>query len=71
MPRRPKLDTIASDKLARRNYHEALKAQILADCEVPGTSVEKVALPCGINANIAHRLRQLLREGRPLRARHP
>ena len=56
---------MASDKPAkRRNYDEALKAQILAECEVPGTSVAKVALAHGINANVVHRWRQLLREGK-------
>jgi transposase len=57
---------MTSEKPAkRRNYDEALKAQILAECAVPGTSVAKVALAHGINANVVHRWRQLLREGKP------
>jgi len=57
---------MASDKPARRRtYSEALKAQVLAECAAPGTSVAKVALAHGINANVVHRWRQLLREGQP------
>jgi len=56
---------MASDKLAkRRTYSEALKAQVLAECVAPGASVAKVALGHGINANVVHRWRQLLREGK-------
>ncbi|RQO53404.1 IS66 family insertion sequence hypothetical protein [Paucibacter sp. KBW04] len=56
---------MASDKPARRRtYDEKLKAQVLAECEVPGTSVAKVALAHGINANVVHRWRQLVREGK-------
>jgi len=57
---------MASDKPARRRtYSEALKAQVLAECAMPGASVAKVALGHGINANVVHRWRQLLREGKP------
>ncbi|WP_349745363.1 IS66-like element accessory protein TnpA [Roseateles cavernae] len=57
---------MASDKPARRRtYDETLKAQVLAECEAPGTSVAKVALAHGINANVVHRWRQLVREGKP------
>lgn len=60
------VDTMASDKSAkRRNYSEALKAQVMAECEAPSTSVAKVALAHGINANVVHRWRQLARESRP------
>lgn len=59
------LETMASDKSAkRRNYSEALKAQVMAECEAPSTSVAKVALAHGINANVVHRWRQLACEGR-------
>lgn len=34
-----------------------------ADCAQPGASVTKVALAHGINANVVHRWRQLVREG--------
>lgn len=56
---------MASDKAARRRtYDETLKAQVLAECDAPGTSVAKVALAHGINANVVHRWRQLAREGK-------
>ena len=54
---------MASDKVVRRRrYDEALKAQVLAECEMPGASVAKVAMAHGINANVVHRWRQLARE---------
>jgi len=57
---------MASDKpKRRRTYSEAVKAQVLAECAAPGASVAKVALGHGINANVVHRWRQLLREGKP------
>jgi len=46
----------------RRRYGAQLKAQILAECEVPGASVAKVAMSHGINANIVHSWRKLVRE---------
>ena len=39
----------------RRRHCAELKAQILAECAVPGASVAKVAMAHGINANIVHR----------------
>ena len=48
----------------RRNYSEAMKAQVIAECDGPGTSVAKVAMSHGINANVVHRWRQLAREGK-------
>jgi transposase len=46
----------------RRRYGADLKAQILAECDVPGASVAKVAMAHGINANIVHGWRKLARE---------
>ena len=46
----------------RRRYGAELKAQILAECEVPGASVAKVAMSRGINANIVHGWRKLVRD---------
>ncbi len=46
----------------RRRYAAELKAQILAECDVPGASVAKVAMAHGINANIVHGWRKLRRE---------
>ncbi len=43
----------------RRRYSRELKDQIIAECEVPGASVAKVALSHGINANIVHGWRKL------------
>lgn len=57
---------MASDKRTRRRtYSEALKAQVLAECAAPSASVAKVALGHGINANVVHRWRQLVRDGKP------
>lgn len=49
-------------KRIRRNHTAALKAHILAECELPDTSVTKVAIWHGINANIVHGWRKLARE---------
>ena len=46
----------------RRRHSAELKAQILAECAVPGASVAKVAMAHGINANIVHGWRKLARE---------
>jgi transposase len=55
---------MASESRPRRKRHSAeLKAQILAECAVPGASVARVAMSHGINANVVHRWRQLAREG--------
>lgn len=48
--------------MRRRRYDDELKAQVLAECEVPGASVAQVAMARGINANVVHRWRQLARE---------
>lgn len=57
------MDTMTTDKKRiRRNHSPVLKAQVLAECEVPGTSVAKVAMTHGINANIVHGWRKLARE---------
>jgi transposase len=60
---------MASDRPAlrptsRRRYNAELKAQVLAQCDAPGASVAKVAMAHGINANVVHRWRQLVRQGR-------
>lgn len=55
---------MASESRLRRKRHSAeLKSQILAECAAPGASVARVAMSHGINANVVHRWRQLLREG--------
>ena len=46
----------------RRRYGPELKAQILAECAVPGSSVAKVAMAHGINANIVHGWRKQARD---------
>ena len=56
---------MTSEKTAtRRRYSRELKAQILAECALPGTSVAKVALTHGINANVVHGWRKVARESR-------
>ncbi len=58
------MDTMATDKRrTRRNHSPELKAQILAECAAPGTSVAKVAMAHGINANVVHGWRKVAREG--------
>ena len=46
----------------RRRYGLELKARILAECDVAGASVAKVAMSHGINANIVHGWRKLARQ---------
>ncbi len=51
---------MASEQTARRRrYSHEMKAQVLAECEVPGASVAKVAMSYGINANVVHGWRKL------------
>ena len=57
------MDTMTTDKKrTRRNHSQALKAQILTECDVVGASVAKVAMAHGINANIVHGWRRAVRE---------
>jgi transposase len=57
------MDTMTTDKKrVRRNHSVALKAQVLAECQVRGASVAKVAMAHGINANVVHAWRRLGRE---------
>ena len=52
-------------KATRRRYSAQFKAQVLAECDVPGASVAKVAMAHGINDNVVHNWRKLLRQGGP------
>ena len=61
----------ASRPKTRRSYSDEFKAQVLAECEEPGASVAKVAMSHGINDNVVHRWRQLVREGRTIAAPAP
>ncbi len=55
---------MASEQTARRRrYSNEMKAQVLAECEVPGASVAKIAMLHGINANVVHGWRKLARGG--------
>ena len=45
----------------RRRYSKEMKAQVIAECELPGASVAKVAMSHGINANVVHGWRKLAR----------
>ena len=54
---------MTSDRpVVRRRYGVEFKAQVLAECEVPGASVAKVAMSHGINANVVHGWRKVARE---------
>ena len=54
---------MGSEKTAtRRRYGADAKARVLAECDVPGASVAKVAMAHSISANVVHRWRQLSRE---------
>jgi transposase len=55
----------------RRRYSAETKAQVMAECEAPGASVAKVAMAHGINANVVHRWRQLVREEHPAPVSQP
>jgi transposase len=53
------MDTIEKKKRTRvRAYPAEFKARLVAECEQPGTSVAKVALAHGINANMLHAWRR-------------
>lgn len=53
---------MASEQTARRRrYSNQMKAQVLAECDVPGASVAKVAMSHGINANVVHGWRKFAR----------
>jgi transposase len=51
----------AEQSRKRRRYSRELKAQVLAECDAPDASVAKVAMSHGINANIVHGWRKLVR----------
>ena len=57
---------MTSDKAqTRRRYSRDFKAQVMAECDVPGASVAKVAMSHGINTNVVHGWRKLAREATP------
>ena len=57
---------MAGDKAqTRRRYSRDFKVQVMAECDVPGASVAKVAMSHGINANVVHGWRKLAREMAP------
>ncbi|WP_455910816.1 IS66-like element accessory protein TnpA [Pseudomonas putida] len=39
----------------RRSYSKSFKAQIIAECAQPGTSIANVALTHNLNANLVHK----------------
>ena len=47
---------------SRRRHGEQLKALVLAQCAAPGASVAQVAMSHGLNANVVHRGRQVVRD---------
>jgi len=47
------MDMMTTEKQRTRREHSAeLKAQILAECDLPGASVAKVAMSHRVNANL-------------------
>ncbi|MBA2271402.1 MAG: transposase [Chthoniobacterales bacterium] len=57
---------MTSDKAeTRRRYSRDFKAQVMAECDVPGASVAKVAMSHGINTNVVHGWRKLTRTAAP------
>ena len=42
-------------RVPRRPRSEELKARVLAECMQQGTSVAKVAMSHGLNANVVHK----------------
>lgn len=63
---------MARDKsTTRRSYSAQFQAAVLAECDAANASVAKVAMRHGINANVVHRWRQLVRQGRTVAAPAP
>ena len=54
----------SKEKKTRRRYGAQFKAMVLAQCDEPNSSVAQVAMSHGINDNVVHRWRQLVREGK-------
>ncbi|WP_425259140.1 IS66-like element accessory protein TnpA [Rubrivivax sp. RP6-9] len=52
----------ADKRATRRRYSAEFKAQVLAECNVAGASVAKVAMAHGINDNVVHGWRKLARD---------
>ena len=53
---------MTSEKAGRRRYSREFKAQVMAECDVPGASVAKVAMSHGINTNVVHGWRKSARQ---------
>jgi len=47
---------------SRRRYSRDFKAQVMAECDLPGASVARVAMSHGINTNVVHGWRKSARE---------
>lgn len=39
----------------RRSYSKSFKAQVIAECAQPGTSIANIALTHNLNANLVHK----------------
>ncbi len=48
----------ASKSEPRRRHSASLKMQVVAECDVPGASVARVAMAHGVNANLVHKWRR-------------
>lgn len=51
----------SENKTTRRRYGAEFKAQVIAECNVAGASVARVAMAHGINANVVHGWRKVAR----------
>ncbi len=61
----------SENKTTRRRYRAEFKAQVIAECNVAGASVARVAMSHGINANVVHGWRKVARNaGGPAIAQH-
>lgn len=49
-------------EVRQRRYSEALKQQVMRECDEPSASVAKVAMAHGINANVVHSWRKRARQ---------
>ena len=53
---------MTNETAGRRRYSRDFKAQVMAECDMPGASVARVAMSHGINTNVVHGWRKSARE---------
>jgi len=62
-------EEITLSRPPRRSYTPEFRAQVVAECAVPGTSVSGIALSYGLNANMVRRWCSKARQGQMLATR--